>query len=448
MWNFSPIANYPKVSEKPDWAERLLKDSGIVEDYKRLTRYYDEPFLYSYAAQIKSKDSQPSQSRREDAGGFSFDHSVSLMKAAGEAAERFSLERVNHLHFSSGRFSDESPSLSPNEFRFFSKEQLSTDDFKCFDWNNEARFLWTPGKNLLTGMDVNLPAQLVYLHLSPHAQKSEPALFPVTSTGAACGQTAEESCLSAMLELLERDAFMVHYLSRTNGTRIDISSSPVLSEVEDYLRRFRLSLSAYWLGTDFPVCPVLALITDVFQDGSPSPWLAAGLKCSFDPTRSILGAIEEACQVRIYMRSLLERMFINGGTLPSEMTTDVISDRALYWNRPERVKDIEFLTTSKKVIPFGEIPSYAGSSPKQTLDTLLNFCSNSGHSVYASDVTAPEVQAHGLTVTRAIMPTLQQFYLAEPFVPLASSRWQTVPYRLGLCDQKAQEPNRIPHFFL
>ena len=448
MWNFSPIANYPKVAEKPDWAEKLLQDSRIVEGYKLLGRYYDEPFLYSYAASIKSEDALEARPTREGACGVSFDPSVSLMKAAGEAAERFSLERVSHLNFSNGRFSDESPSLSPNEFRFFSKEQFTNEDFKCFDWENEARFLWTPGKNLLTGMDVNLPAQLVYLHLNPHHHKSEPALFPATTTGAACGQTPDESCLSAMLELLERDAFMVHYLSRTNGTRIDLTSSPVLSEVEDYIRRFRLNLSVYWLGTDFPVCPVLALITDVFQDGSPSPWLAAGLKCSLDPTRSILGAIEEACQVRIYVRALLEKMFNNGGALPSEDATDVISDRALYWNRPERMRDIDFLTTSTKVMPFGELPSFAGSSAKQTLDRLLNFCSNSGHSVYASDVTAPEVQAHGLTVTRAIMPTLQQFYLAEPFVPLSSSRWQTVPYRLGLCHDKAQEPNRIPHFFL
>lgn len=448
MWNFSPIANYPKVAEKPDWAERLLNDSRIVEGHQLLGRYYDEPFLYSHGASIKSEASQESRPTSEGAVGVSFDHSVSLMKAAGEAAERFSLERVNHLTFSKGRFSDKSPLLCPNEFRFFSKEQFTSEDFKWFDWDKEASFSWTPGKNLLTGMDVNLPAQLVYLHLNQREQKSEPALFPTTTTGAACGQTPDDSCLSAMLELLERDAFMVHYLSRTNGTRIDLSSSPVLSEVEDYIRRFRLNLSVYWLGTDFPVCPVLALITDAFQDGSPSPWLAAGLKCSFDPTRSILGAIEEACQVRIYMRSVLEKMFNNGGTLPSEMTKDVILDRALYWNRPERIKDIDFLTTSRKVIPFGDLPSFAGSSAKQTLDRLLNFCSNSGHSVYTADVTAPEVLAHGLTVTRAIMPSLQQFYLTEPFVPLSSSRWQTVPYRLGLCDEKQQEPNRIPHFFL
>jgi hypothetical protein len=99
-------------------------------------------------------------------------------------------------------------------------------------------------------------------------------------------------------------------------------------------------------------------------------------------------------------------------------------------------------------MPFDDIPSFATQHPKQDYDRLLNFCSNTGHPVYSADVTAPEVQSHGLSVTRVIMPTLQQFYLAEPFLPLASSRWQTVPYRLGLCDQKATVPNPVPHFFL
>ncbi len=446
MWNFSPIKRYPKITDNCGWAQRLLDDSRIVRDYQLLNRHYDEPFHFSYGINVNLDEAVASSKGLGSAGGLSFDPAVALMKSAGEAAERFSLIRDPGEILTRGTFPNISPELPVEEFRFFSQQQLSTQTFECFNWPDDELFSWTSGSNLVTGRPTKLPAQLVYMNEG--SKTSESTIFPITSTGTACGWSTEDSSLSAILELLERDAFMVHYLSRTEGIRIDLRSHPLLSELQDYIQRFKLSLKVYLLQTDFPVYPVLALLTEEFQEGSPSPWMAAGLKCSLDPTRAIIGAIEEACQTRLFIRTLMLDLLRSGGTITPEMTSDTLADRAFYWNRRDRIQDLSFLTESRRVVAFDEVALPEVANPRDGLDRVLEFCSERGHSVYQADITASEVREHGLVVSRILMPTLQQFYLTEPYIPLASSRWKDIPYNLGLCEQRQQHPNGVPHFFL
>jgi ribosomal protein S12 methylthiotransferase accessory factor len=445
MWTLSPIRNYPRITQDSHWAQRLLNDQRIVSEYQLLPRHYDEPFHFSYGVDINIPKSVSKNKSLRSAGGLSFDPAVALMKSAGEAAERFSLIRDPGGEAEQGTFESAKPNVQLGEFRFFSREQLSTPTFQCFNWPDEEQFVWIPGNNLVTREEVKLPLQLVYM--TENRKIDESTIFPATSTGAACGWNAHDSSLSAMLELLERDAFMVHYLSRTEGIRIDLRSHPLLAEIDDYVQRFNLRLQVYLLQTDFPVCPVLALLTEEYQDGSPSPWMAAGLKCSLSATRAVLGAIEEACQTRLYARTLLLEYFKNKGVMTPDMLSDSLADRAFYWNKRERIENLSFLTQSRRVVAFNEIEVPEMGSAEEGLQSLLDYCDKSGNSVYRVDITAPEIREHGLTVSRILMPTLQQFYLTEPYIPLATSRWKDVPYSLGLSELR-QEPNPVPHFFL
>jgi thiazole/oxazole-forming peptide maturase SagD family component len=251
-----------------------------------------------------------------------------------------------------------------------------------------------------------------------------------------------------MLELLERDAFMIHYLSKSEGIRIDLRGNALFNEIEEYLARFDLQLHTYFLHTDFPVCPVMAILVDQSKSGVSAPWLSAGMKCSLDPTRAVLGAIEEACQTRPWIRTTLQEIEQGIGASKNERISDVIIDRALYWSNRERINDLSFLLRSKRSIRFEDLSPLNTGAMSQGLDLLIDFCRSEGHPVYTADITAPAVRDHGLVVTKVIMPTVQQFYLQEPHVPLASTRWRDVPCRLGLREDTDRSHNPVPHFFL
>jgi ribosomal protein S12 methylthiotransferase accessory factor len=384
----------------------------------------------------------------EDANGTSFDPHVSIMKVAGEAAERYCLSRTSIRELGFGTFQEMSPSLDPSSFRFFSDEQVQTRSFSRFIWNEQSSFHWFNGEDLVNSRNVNVPAQIIWYPLKVPQGRVEPYLFPTNTTGAACGQSLEGSTLSGMMELLERDAFMIHYLHRSPGLGIDYTGNPILTEIEQYLARFNLKLQLFCLQSDFPVIPILALIRDDNDPTSPSPMIASGLKCGVDPIRTIVGAVEEACQSRPWIRGILQDTLLGQLPLPPYLKDNIIADRALYWTKPERIKDLDFFIHSNRSIHFDQLQSLATPETAEPLPALLEFCRQNAHPVYRVDLTTPEVREHGLFVSKVVMPTLQQFYLTEPFIPLACTRWKTVPLHLGLSETEPVEPNPVPHFFL
>ena len=75
----------------------------------------------------------------------------------------------------------------------------------------DARIAWIEGREIATGRTALLPAELVYLGRVPLGDGS---IGYATSSGLACGDTVETALAGALLELLERDAFMIAWASR------------------------------------------------------------------------------------------------------------------------------------------------------------------------------------------------------------------------------------------
>lgn len=448
MDDFSPIKTYPAVTASLQWAHEVLSDPRLVRAWGNMPRYYDEPFLHQYQASVADYTDGKTTTPGGSATGVSFSRSVALMKVAGEAVERGAVVSTVDERLGFGSFAEHSPELDPELFQFFSPEQLATEPFRGFRWTDAGRFYWTPGQDVLTERAVNLPAQLVYTPLRNDSAQPEECLFHTTTTGAACGQSEEESTVTAMLEILERDAFLVHYLSRTPGMRIDFSAHPLFTEIERYLARFQLKLTTWLLPTDFPVTTVLACITDEAVEGIPTPWLSTGLKCSFDPVRAIIGAIEEACQGRPWVRGLLEEIHLRERRLEELVSEELIADRGIFWSDRGRRSDLSFLLESNRTVSVDQVVASANADWRMCATELLDFCRQRNHPVYRADLTTPAIREHGLFVTRVLMPTVQQFYLVEPHIPLRVNRWQTIPVELGLQPVKPALPNETPHFFL
>lgn len=446
MWTFNPISRFPKPMQDHQWALRLLEDPRIVTSWGRGARYYDEPFQYQYT--VTTPDLGTTASPEPGTGGFgaSFSEPIALMKAAGEAAERHSVSCFDRNTFSVGTFSEQAPALNPEHFMFFSPEQLRSDRFSRFSWPPEERFYWVEGEDCITKSPIKVPAQLVYLNYA--RDLGERQLIIPTSTGSASGHSAEESILGGMLELMERDAFMIHYLQKIEGTTIDLSSNALFSEIEKYLARFKLELRTFVLETDLPVITVMSILLERSDSGAVSPSMSVGMKCSLSLERAMIGAIEESIQTRPWIRGLLQDAQLGNRATIEQAIDDCIIHRAMQWEDPELLKTSSFFTESEKCLSYEELESKTAVRTASGLDQLLEHCAAAGHPVYRVDVTIPEVREHGLTVSRVVMPTLQQFYLEEPFMPLGCNRWQEVPKRLGLVDIARSTPNMVPHFFL
>ena len=156
-------------------------------------------------------------------GASSTDVDGAKVRATAEALERFAAgdvagDRVRLCaavelaeHF-----------INPNEVVAFLPQQLEEhDDLNPFE-PSEPR-LWTKGTTQ-DGNETWVLADLVYYPLSYPTGNRHAKHSPANSSGVAAAATAAEADRRAYLELVERDAFMRIWLSRTSQPRISLSS--------------------------------------------------------------------------------------------------------------------------------------------------------------------------------------------------------------------------------
>ena len=145
-------------------------------------------------------------------GGTGSSRAAAASAAVGEAIERYSATYVpgERLVMASARDLGD-VAVSPGRFALFSARQHARAGFPYRPFTADARIAWIEGREIETGRPALLPAELVYLGCVPLGEGS---IGYATSSGLACGDTVETALARALLEILERDAFMIAWASR------------------------------------------------------------------------------------------------------------------------------------------------------------------------------------------------------------------------------------------
>ena len=143
----------------------------------------------------------------------------------GEAIERYSATYVpvERLVVASARELGD-VAVAPERFALFSARQHARAGFPFRPFTVDTRIAWIEGREIATGRAALLPAELVYLGRGPLGER--PVGY-ATSSGLACGDTVEAALARALLELLERDAFMIVWANRLSLPLLDDVSAQV-----------------------------------------------------------------------------------------------------------------------------------------------------------------------------------------------------------------------------
>ncbi len=182
---------------------------------------YSMPFHLA-RARIKSADDS-----RPFTWGRGADPWLALRKATAEAIEREGFREPRSLV--GGTLDSVRGALDPRSLIQYSRAQYRNPAFPYRPFDRSAEYYWVSGHNLATGKGARVVADLVYAHASLISLGLEPRrpLTQVTSSGCAAGTTADEAVLRALLEIIERDAFMRHWLWQTPGQVLNVRTLPV-----------------------------------------------------------------------------------------------------------------------------------------------------------------------------------------------------------------------------
>lgn len=366
---------------------------------------------------------------RHTGGGSGTTAREARAAAIGEAVERYSacLADPDRLVVATAR--NLGPrAVDPERFSLFTAEQYARRGFPYVPFTRDTELAWIDGRSLPDGEPAWLPAQLV--HLAP--VRDEPAICRATSSGLACHTDAGTATLTALLELLERDAFMITWNARLSWPRLDWRGDAALEEFARVrlrptgLQAHAIDLSAFW---EIPC--VLGVARSTTPGDAP---VGVGAAAATTIERAVVKALDEATRVRSWAHALRR------AGAPAPAAIHDFDDHVRFYAEPRNASRTHFLDASREKRHVRDVPSLE----RPHLDALCARLARRSVSAYAVDVTSPDVREAGLTVVRVVAPELCPLDVEHDARLLGGRRLYEEPVRLGFGRRRL---NPDPHPF-
>lgn len=429
----------------------LSSECALVKDYFNIPPYNDEPKLFHITAELNLN--QPTRNFAvatsiDEAlgvvGGSSLSKERALIKAAGEAVERYCLLPGN-IPAEYKAFNALPPDLAMDPNSIVAGTSRITPNRQSF------KIEWISGFVLKPARVCWIPSQLVFV---PHLFRDDEVIIrPPITTGAASGMTLGDALYRGLCEVIERVAFMVSWLRQLPLKRLRPaqnsnggSEGNLFQMTLEASLRYKLSPEFFLLPTGIPVFTVLCVLWDFSRIGPP---VTVGAKTSWNLCTALLGSLEEANQMRPWIRKLLEEDFNDIESSPELPRT--IRERARLWLASEPVQYLSsWLSLCQEEI---EISDFHAARSEASLADLVDAIQMQGGTVYAVDLSSKvstllKSETH-MNVVKVIVPEYQPLYLTEDLRDYSWPRLDSAEKRLGV--EALLSPNQvssIPHPFL
>jgi len=352
--------------------------------------------------------------------------------ALGEALERYSasLPDPERLVLASARELG-ARAVDPGRFALFSERQYRSAGFPYARFDRETRLAWVDGVSLPGGEPALLPAQLVHLA----GFDDEPPLCRTTSSGLACHTDVASATLGALLEALERDAFMLTWKARLSWPLLEWSGN---EELDAFERASLRPTGLHWRAIDLSAIWGVPIVAAVVRGGET---LGVGAAAATAVERATTKALDEAMRVRTWAQALRR----SGVAAPAADAVEELDDHVRFYSDPVNAPRVEFLDRCRTRRRVERVPSV--SAPP--IEAICRRLARRGVTAYAVDVTSPDVAEAGLRVVRVIAPELCQLDVEHRARLHGGRRVYEEPRRLRRADRILAEDdlNPDPHPF-
>jgi ribosomal protein S12 methylthiotransferase accessory factor len=397
-----------------------LVRAGLDVEWGQLTFAPDEPRLPAYWVRVEGiRGSAVDVASRPRA----------LQRAVGEAVERFVWRRMPGRHDIRRSKPADLPGavLDLHTLTGYSDKLRRSDP--RLQWGPDTPFHWIRGVSLTAGTPVWVPLQLVS---ADDRCGDEPELRPRVTTGIAAHPDRDTAVLNGLLEVIERDAFMLTWLARRPTVPLDLERTvnTCLRSFVESLVAARFTPRAVKLATDTGVPVVLGLILD---DSGVGPRLSVGAAPHPSAERATLAALGEVLASWKWTQHLAR----SNRAVPEDAVELDLETRLLWWSQGDRWKDLEWLWT-------GAEDQVAGDrEPALGLHDLTARLRHLGEDVIVVDLTTESLAVRlGYHVVAVVVPGFHPMHLRERRPALFSRRLNTF-----LCNAGGVAANILPHPF-
>ncbi|MFD0663490.1 TOMM precursor leader peptide-binding protein [Thermocatellispora tengchongensis] len=286
----------------------------------------------------------------------------------------------------------------------------------------------------------------------PRPPVDRPFVYEI-SNGCALGGCLEEAILHGILEVAERDAFLLTWYARLPVRRLDLDTAadrriPLMAE---RLRRdLGYDVHAFDTTTEHGIPSVWVMAVHP-SDHDDVPKMLCSAGSSFSPERAVANALLElAPLVQWRQDSMIEERERILAMLDDPDQVISMHDHSLVNAHHAAFPRLEFLFRDPGAVPIAE--SFAGTFRPRNEDLTADLRATvdryleRGQDVVVVDQTTPEHAAGGFTCVKVIIPGLLPMTFGHRLRRVEGlPRLYEVPRMLGYADAPARPEDINPH---
>jgi ribosomal protein S12 methylthiotransferase accessory factor len=301
--------------------------------------------------------------------------------------------------------------LDPLTLGLHTEEQYARPGNHYVRYHADLTFNWVWGYSFRERRPILVPENYAYYGTVYRNTEDHPFVYEI-SNGCALGACLEEAVLYGILEVAERDAFLMTWYARLPVPRIDPATArdrslPLVVEGIEHVSGYAIEIFNTTLEFGVPSFWVLAVNQ---RDDSDLPRVLCTAGSNLDPEKAVMGALLELAP----MLSRPAEYYAGQRPRVEEMLADPyavtsMEDHALVNGAPEAYHRFDFLRRSPDTQSFEEAFKDFYTTPRHPdllddLNDVLDRCFAAGVDVIAVDQTTPEQRLADLHCVKVIMP--------------------------------------------
>ena len=264
---------------------------------------------------------------------------------------------------------------------------------------------WVSVRSLVDGSRRFLPERALYWAWRASRDR---ALFADTSSGFALGASIGDAVLNGLLEVIERDSFLLAWHRRLALPRLDLGHGAPRS-LQQLIARAELFLRAifeiYWCTLDTGVPTVIALARSIDEDG-PQQVLSAGSGLTL--ASAVSSSVREAAAIFSAVKVTYPQEAERVDRMVDDLSlVDTMMDHCMLGSRRSSTPWFAFLTDgSGGAAPYDQVAERDIWKPRlvDTVAGITERLASAGLEAFAANVTTDELAWKGLAAARVVVP--------------------------------------------
>lgn len=312
------------------------------------------------------------------------------------------------------RFAELETAIDPREVIKFHQSQYRSKGFLFKPFSDEMEYAWIEGKDELRDREVHILADLVFF---PYYPKTPPYAH-ANSSGVAAHPDRKQSIKNGVLELVERDSFMIAYLTKLVFPTVQRKTLPEAIRRRIYeLERngFKVLVKDYSLD--------LAPVMFVFAQNERLTFTTCAGCADFDTESALDHALMEV------ESSILCRLS-NGSLKPiTPSQVRFPSDHGRLYEQKQHYRKADFLAHGRQTVPLRGVGQTAARSWQELLD---RFAERNWQLVTVPLHLSEDLGGNdGLHIIRSIVPGMVPISFGYREEPCGMERLYVMAKRFG-----------------